>query len=73
VTDRASEPTERLLKIAQVAIMANVSPRTVWYDIAAGRLHVERQKLRCLHRNRIRLSEAKRYAAGRKRVIPDVL
>jgi len=63
---RESKVTERLLKIPQVARMANVSERTVWNDIAAGRLSVQRQKLEHRHRNRVRLSEAKRYAIGKR-------
>lgn len=38
--DAEIERAERLLKIAQVARMANVSERTVWRDIKAGKLLV---------------------------------
>lgn len=51
---------ERLLKIAQVARMANVSERTVWRDIQAGRLVV---RYPFPHRPRIAISHALIYAA----------
>lgn len=52
---------ERLLKIAQVAIMANVSERTVWRDIKAGRLSV---RYPYPHRPRVPLTDAKLYAGS---------
>ena len=55
--------TERLLKVAQVARMAFLSERTVWRDIRAGRLQVVQMPLNHQRRTRVRLSEAKRYAA----------
>jgi len=51
---------ERVLKIAQVARMANVSERTVWRDIKAGRLVVLYPFPR---RPRVPLQGARRYAA----------
>ncbi len=53
---------ERMLKIAQVAKMANVSPRTVWNDITKGALKVERRLIRRRHRIRIDREEAIRYS-----------
>ena len=38
--DAEIERAERMLKIAQVARMANVSERTVWRDIRRGTLEV---------------------------------
>lgn len=54
-----SEPSERLLKIAQVARLANVSERTVWRDIQAGNLPVRYPMPR---RPRVRMSDAREYA-----------
>lgn len=57
------EPADdRLLKVAQVARMANVSPRTVWNDIAKGALKVVRRKLKERNRTRVTVQEARRYA-----------
>lgn len=55
-----STTTERVLKIAQVARMANVSERTVWRDIKAGRLVVIYPFPR---RPRVSIQLARRYAA----------
>ena len=63
--DREIAETERVLKIAQVARMANVSPRTVWRDIKRGLLTVERQRIEKRHRIRVALSHAKSYARAR--------
>lgn len=51
--------SERLLKIAQVAILANVSERTVWRDIKQGRLKVQYS---VPGRPRVRLADARDYA-----------
>jgi hypothetical protein len=50
---------ERVLKIAQVARMANVSERTVWRDVKAGRLLVVYPFPR---RPRVLLQLARQYA-----------
>ncbi len=59
--DAELERAERMLKIAQVARMANVSPRTVWRDITKGALKVERRLIHRRHRIRIECEEALRY------------
>lgn len=59
--DNESHLAERLLKIAQVARMANVSERTVWRDIAAGVLAVKYPRP---HRPRVPVSAAREYASG---------
>jgi hypothetical protein len=51
---------DRLLKVAQVAIMANVSPETVRRDVRKGALLVLR--VGPTRRIRVRLPEARRYA-----------
>lgn len=61
--DAEAERAERMLKIAQVARMANVSPRTVWNDIAKGALQVERKLIRCRHRVRVTVANARAYAS----------
>lgn len=53
------EPNERLLKIAQVARLANVSERTVWRDIHAGILPVRYPFPR---RPRVTITAARAYA-----------
>lgn len=53
------ERAERLLKIAQVARMANVSERTVWRDIRAGKLQI---KYPHPHRPRVPVADARAYA-----------
>lgn len=53
---------ELMLKIAQVARMANVSPRTVWNDIQKGALMVERRLVNHRYRTRVPIAEARRYA-----------
>lgn len=50
---------ERMLKIAQVARMANVSERTVWRDIRNGKLFVSYPSP---GRPRVRLADARTYA-----------
>lgn len=62
--DREGPDAERLLKIAQVALMANLSERTVLNDIKANRLPARAWRLRCRTRYRIALSDAKRYIAA---------
>lgn len=57
--DAELERAERMLKIAQVARMANVSERTVWRDIKAGHLVVVYQRPR---RPRIHIAIARAYA-----------
>jgi predicted DNA-binding protein (UPF0251 family) len=53
---------ERMLKIAQVARMANVSRGTVWNDILKGALKAERRLIHKRHRIRVDRDEAIRYA-----------
>lgn len=53
------DPAVRLLTISQVATLANVSRRTVWRDIQAGRLTVQYPKP---GRPRIPIADARRYA-----------
>ena len=53
---------ERVLKIAEVARMARVSVRTVWRDINAGTLVVERRPAGNRNRNRVKISVARHYA-----------
>lgn len=60
--DAELERAERLLKISQVARMANVSERTIWNDIAKGALKVERKLIQTRHRVRVTIEEARRYA-----------
>ncbi len=60
--DAELERAERMLKIAQVAKMANVSRGTVWNDIIKGALKAERRLIRTRHRIRIELEEAIRYS-----------
>lgn len=57
--DAELERAERMLKITQVARMANVSERTVWRDIRAGRLIVRYSAPR---RPRVPVECARKYA-----------
>ena len=65
--DRELLACDRLLKVAQVARMANLSPRTVWRDISRGALAVDRRLVGKRHRTRIRLSAAKEYCGLARR------
>ena len=58
--DHEIERAERMLKIAQVARMANVSERTVWRDIRAGKLLVRYPFPR---RPRVAIADARAYCA----------
>ena len=62
--DNAITETERLLKIFQVARMANVSESTVRKDIKAGRLLAIERIIRVRRRIRVPLSAAKAYATA---------
>lgn len=57
--DAELERAERMLKIAQVARMANVSERTVWRDIRAGKLLV---RYPAPKRPRVPVESARTYA-----------
>lgn len=59
--DAELERAERMLKIAQVARMANVSERTVWRDIRAGKLKIRYPFPR---RPRVPIEVARAYALG---------
>lgn len=59
--DRAMEDGERLLKVAQVALMANVSESTVRNDIKAGRLVSVARVIHVRRRIRVPLSAAIAY------------